>query len=1574
MTNGKKIIIVFAMIMILIMPPAGVENVLAEDNDNSAQETVLAADEYAEQQNETELQNEPETSQLPENDSSDTEANPSADYTVQADEDEIKASDEGTVEEPPAEDTSDSISKETGAVEQNESGEPEEVTEEGNDDEGKVFEPSESDYLSYDPLYIEKYANPEYVNTDGMSMDKFINVVTAAKGIATYNISRQKDFEATENNFIAGMNYEMPVYDIDESSRYYVTIPDVNKFNSDFKAYDLMLAYNNDMAETISGWKYDRGILYIPKTAIDKPRNKYPAASGALIAVQLNYAIGGDVDYSKTIPVQILSNSEPVNKKIKAGNLFDADSLTVSTGVRGRKSEDISVFLNGSLIPVNSDAWSYSKSNGKLTITAMPGIVSNINIVFQSQDVIDKARERLENAAETTLSSLNAYAATTSDMHVLHNPDGQEVTLRIDSSGMFVGWRGHYSSQVIHNNKVSSFNDLKGWRNSVSYLYGGYTSMSGADMSTSSDKEIDSGLAPLWAISSFAVGADLGLAENTDNIQFDTPVKHYVTSSVTETHTMYEWLMKYRNDLEKSKLVYANEREDGSTNPNGGIGNGIAGANNFALQFPTGVKGSSKSLAPGARANPDFTFDTDQMDGSYWFCAGCSELDDAAASDADSDIYVTCLDMNEADKYIVFAFSQARSGQNATAIYKFRMQETGGYVAIEKTSDNPDRTSGLTGLYSLAGAVYGIYSDSSCRQPAKDAGGNEIRLTTDASGKTAKVKVSPGTYYAREISASKGYELDPAVHEISVSSVNDENNPAIIRSVEKHAFGIFNVTLCKQSDDFGYKRLLGAEYTLKYYDTDPDTKDVSGLTPAKTWVFRTKEGEDSSHKRSAIIDFSNDDPVSGGSMYKEGGNAVLPVGVFTLKETKAPRGLAIDPEIYMGKVKQPENGKPAVTYIEGRDNLNVFYKDRFELVNNEIKRSIRLRLHKKDADTGKSEAQCSGREYCAGSLAGARYEVYMHDPTVLSDPKVGEIVTDENGYGELETDAHDQDKPLDPGTYYIKETEASPGYVLDSLTTEDEDGAYSKGRHIVDARTDDESDTIVFDYDVESLESPHHTLIHKTDVTDSSELEGARLQVIDSAGNIVDEWSSMKQPHDIVALHEGKYVLREITAPYGYDIEEDVSFEVVKDKVENEVHMENRPLKIATTASDASTGNNFGSFDSEEKIRDEVRLSGLYKGREYRVTGTLMDKATGEPFRNAAGKAISAEKVFSATGEEMTVELEFIVDSSGFKDGTAAVVFEKLYRTSTVTDSEEELPIELQKHEDLEDEGQTIHYLKTPAIQTTADVAGTGEKITTASDAVTIRDTVSYVNLIPGKTYKLRATVNYKGKADQKLYTISQEGQAVTGETEFTPEESSGTQTVSLTVDVSYLKGNRLVVFEELYEGNTIIADHSDIESEEQSVYVPEIGTKIGTKKGDTVTDKVSYTNLIPGRKYRIKGYFVRKSDGKRIERSDGQKEFVPEKPDGSVEVELKPGKEGTKLVAFESVYLLKSTEDVNSEDKEAEILVGEHNDINDSAQTFSPVRSPKTGDNNMLKVYVIVMLIASFAMGILHFRRRSGI
>ena len=130
MTNGKKIIIVFAMIMILIMPPAGVENVLAEDNDNSAQETVLAADEYAEQQNETELQNEPETSQLPENDSSDTEANPSADYTVQADEDEIKASDEGTVEEPPAEDTSDSISKETGAVEQNESGEPEEVTDE----------------------------------------------------------------------------------------------------------------------------------------------------------------------------------------------------------------------------------------------------------------------------------------------------------------------------------------------------------------------------------------------------------------------------------------------------------------------------------------------------------------------------------------------------------------------------------------------------------------------------------------------------------------------------------------------------------------------------------------------------------------------------------------------------------------------------------------------------------------------------------------------------------------------------------------------------------------------------------------------------------------------------------------------------------------------------------------------------------------------------------------------------------------------------------------------------------------------------------------------------------------------------------------------------------------------------------------------------------------------------------------------------------------------------------------------------------------------------------------------------
>lgn len=613
----------------------------------------------------------------------------------------------------------------------------------------KAFDAARSDYLAYDPLYIIRYANTEYVDVSEVDMGRFVNIVTAAKGIATYNVSKQNDFDVSGENYIAGMNYEMPVYNVDDDSKYYLAIPDVNLFNSGFKAYDIDVAYNNDFAEMISGCRYEKGILYIPKSAVDHPKNKSSVPEGALIAVQINYAIGDDMDFSKNIPVQVLKKDEPAAKTVRASNLFE-QGISVSTGVRNRKTEDISVFLNGHMIPVNDSSWTYDKGSGELYIQEMPGVVSNINVVFRNRTVLETAKETAVSILEKTAMESYAAGITTDDLEFFRSEDGREVVLEISGGELFTGWRGHYkAAKVIHGRQGSQTHEqaeeakkkLKGWANSVKYLYGGYTDLGGAGTSlidnNAGKREFDARIAATWAISSYALGADAGLMNDDGKLTDDKLVTHNVpvaeggttTYNTTEKHTIYEWMMKYQNQLKKS---------NGSTTNN--HNNGIAGATNFAVTFPDSIKGSSVSLVSEGenkgRANDTITITADSMDSSYYIAASCNHLDDVAASDNDTDIYVTCLSY-EGDRAIL-AFAQARGGQNASAIYKFRLK--GHYkTTVHKTDDKGAE---------LAGVKLQILSGSSV-----------IKEWTTGADAEVFEDIEPGTYTLREISAPYGYDL-----------------------------------------------------------------------------------------------------------------------------------------------------------------------------------------------------------------------------------------------------------------------------------------------------------------------------------------------------------------------------------------------------------------------------------------------------------------------------------------------------------------------------------------------------------------------------------------------------------------------------------------------------------------------------------------------------------------------------------------------------------------------------------------------------------------------------------------------
>ena len=85
--------------------------------------------------------------------------------------------------------------------------------------------------------------------------------------------------------------------------------------------------------------------------------------------------------------------------------------------------------------------------------------------------------------------------------------------------------------------------------------------------------------------------------------------------------------------------------------------------------------------------------------------------------------------------------------------------------------------------------------------------------------------------------------------------------------------------------------------------------------------------------------------------------------------------------------------------------------------------------------------------------------------------------------------------------------------------------------------------------------------VTKTDLTTGEELEGAELEVTDKEGNVIDKWTSTKEPHQVKGLEEGKtYILKETIAPYGYEITEEIEFTITTDKDTQKIEMKDMPI------------------------------------------------------------------------------------------------------------------------------------------------------------------------------------------------------------------------------------------------------------------------------------------------------------------------------------------------------------------------------------------------------------------------------
>ena len=201
-----------------------------------------------------------------------------------------------------------------------------------------------------------------------------------------------------------------------------------------------------------------------------------------------------------------------------------------------------------------------------------------------------------------------------------------------------------------------------------------------------------------------------------------------------------------------------------------------------------------------------------------------------------------------------------------------------------------------------------------------------------------------------------------------------------------------------------------------------------------------------------------------------------------------------------------------------------------------------------------------------------------------------------------------------------------------------------------------------------------------------------------------------------------------------------------------------------------------------------------------------MDQENGEPLL-VDKKPVTSELIFTPETADGTVELSFTFDASTLKNKTI-VVFESLSHKGK----------ELTVHADIDSEPQSIYF---PEIGTKAACPETGSQMAPAKKELTIVDIVTYQRLIPGKEYKLTGTLMDQENGEFLLV----DGKTVTSELVFTPEKAEGSVELSFTFDSSALKGKTVVAFESVSYREKEVAVHADIESEPQSIYIPEIGT-----------------------------------------------------------------------------------------------------------------------------------------------------
>ena len=526
-------------------------------------------------------------------------------------------------------------------------------------------------------------------------------------------------------------------------------------------------------------------------------------------------------------------------------------------------------------------------------------------------------------------------------------------------------------------------------------------------------------------------------------------------------------------------------------------------------------------------------------------------------------------------------------------------------------------------------------------------------------------KLPYGDYTLKEVQAPYGYVLDDTPIPFSITQENSSTDTGVtvvkVKAKDMAQKGVINIT--KTGEVFSSVEENNGVYTPKY--------SVGNLKGA---VFEVYAAEDITtldgtvrYEQGTLIDTVTTDD-DGVAKSKE-----LYLGKYTVIEKTAPNGYVHNAAKYDAEL----------TYAG--QNVSVTSTD-ISVYNDRQKVSVSLKkIMANDKTFGIGNN---------GEITSVRFGIYADEDIKASNGDVipkDALITfancDKNG-----SIVFDCDLPVG-FKWYAKEIATDAHYILSDTKYEFDTEYQGQDIKVIDIKINNDKaieNNLIYG-SVKGLKVDRETQevikgatfgLFKSDTTELTEENAILTAVTDENG--IFTFSNI--PY-------GEYLIKELKPADGYLDNEDVFTVTIKnnEQVVELTAINDKVPELKTTAT--VNGKKEVIAKGEITIKDTVEYKHLVPNTEYVIKGTLMDKATGKPFK-VKGKEITSTVKFVPDKADGKLEVTFTFDGSAIKKDTELVVFETLYRDG----------VEIAVHADLKDKGQTVTIVPpTPKTPKTSD-------------------------------------------------------------------------------------------------------------------------------------------------------------------------------------------------------------------------------------------------------------------------------